>query len=253
MSTTTAERHPSLRLDSLDATGGEPARLPVLRSDPDLIAAVPEAHRPLALRACVAPVVEIPGGRWMPPSQDPAGFGLLVLSGVFCRRVCHGRQHGAELLGPSDVLRPSDGIDAWSSIESRADWHALGPARVAILDEQFVRRAAHFPAISVGLVHRALLRSRYLAVLLTIVGERRVDTRLEMLFWHLADRFGSRCGDWVTVPVPLTHSVLSELVAARRPSVTTALGRMESEGLVARYDAGWRLRASLPASGAAAS
>jgi len=29
-------------------------------------------------------------------------------------------------------------------------------------------------------------------------------------------------GEWVSMPVPLTHRLLSELVAARRPSVTTA-------------------------------
>ncbi|MGD9734613.1 MAG: helix-turn-helix domain-containing protein [Solirubrobacterales bacterium] len=242
-----SERRPHLRFDSLEGNGRPPdqKRHPVLRSDPDLLAAVPAEHRRLALRACLAPVVEVAAGHWTPPAQDPSGLGLLIVSGTLCRRVHHGRQHGAELLGPGDLLRPGDGIDEWSSIESDAAWHAINGARVALLDAEFARRAAHFPGLSVAFVHRALLRSRYLAVLLAIAGERRVDSRLEMVFWHLADRFGSRCGDWVKVPVPVTHGVLSELVAARRPSVTTAMGRLESAGLVVRSGDGWRLLASM--------
>ena len=57
-----------------------------------------------------------------------------------------------------------------------------------------------FPEIGVAIVRRALLRSRYLAILVAIVSQRKVETRLVMLFWHLADRFGHMRDGWVDVP-----------------------------------------------------
>lgn len=65
-----------------------------------------------------------------------------------------------------------------------------------------------------------------------------------MLFWHLADRFGQMRGEWVEIPVPLTHGTLSELVGARRPSVTTALSQLQENRILLRTDGGWRLLAN---------
>jgi CRP-like cAMP-binding protein len=45
------------------------------------------------------------------------------------------------------------------------------------------------------------------------------------------------------VPVPLTHRLLSELVAARRPSVTSALSRLQERGTIQRDGSGWLVRA----------
>lgn len=67
-----------------------------------------------------------------------------------------------------------------------------------------------------------------------------------MLFWHLADRFGQVHGDRVEIPVPLTHSILGELVAARRPSVTTALSHLQEQGTLLRDGRGWRLHGTIP-------
>ena len=67
-----------------------------------------------------------------------------------------------------------------------------------------------------------------------------------MLFWHLADRFGHVSGEWVDVPVPLTHGTLAELVAARRPSVTTALSHLYEREVLQRTSQGWRLRGKVP-------
>ncbi len=220
----------------------------VLRQDPDLGAAVAESRRELAARSCVANVLDIPRGEWKAEEMTPAGsgFGLLVLSGVLCRRVVQSERYGAELIGPGDLMRPWDRIGEWSTIPTESSWTAIEPARVAVLDAEFTRRAAPFPEIAVTLVRRGLLRSRYLAILIAIINQRRIETRLNMLFWHLADRFGQVRGEWVHVPVPLTHSLLGELVAARRPSVTTALSRLQERGVVVRDRQGWRLSGPAP-------
>lgn len=52
-----------------------------------------------------------------------------------------------------------------------------------------------------------------------------LELRLYLLFWHLTDRFGKVEREGVLVPLTLKHETLARLVRARRPSVTTALGR----------------------------
>jgi hypothetical protein len=59
-----------------------------------------------------------------------------------------------------------------------------------------------------------------------------------MLLWHLAERWGRVGNDGVIIPVRLTHSVLASLVAARRPTVSAALGDLEQHGLVRRIEQG---------------
>jgi CRP-like cAMP-binding protein len=67
-----------------------------------------------------------------------------------------------------------------------------------------------------------------------------------MLLWHLASRWGRVRGDGVTVPIKLTHSVLADLVAARRPTVTTALSELSKRGAVQPVTEGWLLRGQPP-------
>lgn len=218
------------------------------RVDPDLAAAVPAERRRLAARCCQARVAEIPDGDWSGQVEgiDSSGLGLLVLSGVLCRRVGQSECYGAELVGPGDLLRPWEQGGSWSSIPTEASWTVIQKARLAVLDAEFAQRASHFPELGSQLVGRALVRSRYLAILMAIISQRRVETRLTMLFWHLADRFGQVHGEWVEIPIPLTHSILSELVAARRPSVSTALSSLQERGTVLRDGRGWRLQGTVP-------
>ncbi|MGN6276273.1 MAG: Crp/Fnr family transcriptional regulator [Solirubrobacterales bacterium] len=221
----------------------------LLSQDPDLGAEIPEERLDLAQRACAARVIEARRGEWDWEESvqiDPSGYGLLVLSGLLCRRVVQGQRYGAELLGPGDLLRPWDKIGEWSSIPTDADWLVIENARLAVLDGDFTRRSAPFPQIGVALIRRGMLRSRYLATLIAIVSQRRVETRLTMLFWHLADRFGRVHGEHIDIPVPLTHRTLAELVAARRPSVSTALAKLQQQGVLTRHDRTWRLHGPPP-------
>jgi CRP-like cAMP-binding protein len=216
----------------------------ILQLDPDLGDGIPAERLELARRACRAETLEVPQGEWDPeanPGATDGGYGLLVLSGLFCRRVVQGQRYGAELLGPGDLLRPWDRIDEWSSIPIDSDWLVIEAARLAVLDSDFAARCGSFPEIGVALIRRGLMRSRYLAMLFAIVAQRRIETRLTMLFWHLADRFGRIGGEWVEIPVPLTHRILSELVAARRPSVSTALTKLHDQGVLLRTPEGWKL------------
>ena len=61
---------------------------------------------------------------------------------------------------------------------------------------------------------------------MAIVHQARVDVRLHMLLWHLAARWGRVRSDGTVLRLRLTHAVLADLVAARRPTVTTALSEL---------------------------
>lgn len=186
-------------------------------------------------------------GPWNPGPAGEDGFGLLVLSGFLVRRVGREEHHGAELLGPGDLLRPWLTPAEFASQPFKPTWQAVAAVELAILDGEFTRRMAPFPEVAVHLVERAMLRSRHLALELAIIQERRVDRRLHMLLWHLADRWGQMTSEGARVAAPLTHSLLAELVAARRPSVSTALGRLTEEGVVKRVGDAWILSGDPPA------
>ena len=117
---------------------------------------------------------------------------------------------------------------------------------MAVLDERFQIRMGRFPQLSGRLVARALERSRNLAVSMAIVHHPRVDVRLQMMFWHLAGRWGRVRGDGVSVPLRLTHSVLADLTAARRPTVSSALSDLTRRGVVHTTPEGWLLAGTPP-------
>jgi CRP-like cAMP-binding protein len=115
-----------------------------------------------------------------------------------------------------------------------------------VLDEQFALRAARYPSLTGQLVARAVQRSRDLAVNMAIVHQTRVDVRLHILLWHLARRWGRVRSDGVSLPLPITHSVLADLVAARRQTVTRALAELAAGGLVQATGDGWLLSGPPP-------
>jgi CRP-like cAMP-binding protein len=221
----------------------------LLDEDPDLGAGL-EPARFEAARADVRAVsVPVARGRWEDtewPQAVRQGLGLLVLEGLLIRGVELDERRGAELLTTGDLLRPWQREDAVASVPRRSAWEVIRPARIAVLDLDFVRRVEPYPELVGQLVGRGIRRSRHLAVNMAIVHQPKVDKRVHMLLWDLADRCGTRRRDGVFVPLRLTHEVLAALVAARRPTVSVALGSLERDGLVERVDGGWLLSGPPP-------
>ncbi|HEY7836315.1 MAG TPA: Crp/Fnr family transcriptional regulator [Solirubrobacteraceae bacterium] len=220
----------------------------VLEVDPGLAEAIPAHLRDRAAAECVASVISLPTGRWRnaPAVNGRGGIGLLVLDGLVVRRVGVEGRFGAELLGEGDLLRPWEGEDELPTLPMTTAWRVLEGARLAVLDERFMAHLADYPELGGRLVGRAVGRSRNIAVNMAIVHQARVDVRLHMLFWHLASRWGRVGSGGVTVPLRLTHAVLAELAAARRPTVTSALTGLSRRGLVRSTDSGWVLSGEPP-------
>ena len=206
----------------------------VLREDADLAATLVPETRQAALEECIAPVMRLNSGHWsgQVTGFSHGGIGLLVLDGLLVRRVGVDDRYGAELLGDGDLLRPWQEEDMQSTVPCTTRWQALQPTRLAVLDVRVTRRIARYPELTTRLVGRALQRSRNLAVNMAIVHQTRVDARLRILFWHLADRWGKVTRDGIVLPLGLSLATLADL---------------DARELVRRVDAGWLLAGERPA------
>jgi CRP/FNR family transcriptional regulator, cyclic AMP receptor protein len=207
---------------------GEPRRVRVVEAFPEIVEHLDPEQREQARRQLVADLVVAKAGRWTPqvPTDAPGHLGLLVLDGLLSRDVILEKPLATELVGQGDLLRPSDRDGADAPVPFEVSWTVLEPARFAVLDPVF----AHS-----------------LAITLAVSNLRRVDVRLLMLLWYLADRWGRVTPDGVIVPLRLTHETLARLVGAQRPSVTTAIRQLEQEDHLRRtQDRLWLLCGAPP-------
>ena len=232
---------------------GSPPVCHVLVEDPDLAEAIPNDRRDAAVERCVVPTLHLPTGSETWRAVDAFavdvlagdGIGFLVLEGLMIRRVGIDGRFGVELIGEGDVLRPWQDEDA-QTLPLEGCWSVLEPTRLAILDGDFTRRCGEFPELTARLFERAVRRSRRLVANIAIIHQARVDDRLHMLFWHFAARWGRVRGDGTLLPLRLTHAVLADLVAAQRPTVTSALAELGRRGLVSAVQDGWLLSGQAP-------
>ncbi len=235
------------RFDLLAPTSSR-AVVRVAEEDPQLLGPLDGELAQAARHQLVATTIRLDAGRWRPGADEPSGgcdgwLGLLVLDGMMVRQLEVDGLRCCELLGPGDVLRPWDEDDAGATLECRATWRVLEPARLALLDAAFARRACRWPMVTSELMHRSLRRSRSLSVLLSATQARRAEVRLRSLFWHLADRWGRVTPDGVLLELRLTHTLISQLTGLRRPSVSLSLGKLEEDDEILRVDKdAWLIR-----------
>jgi hypothetical protein len=217
--------------------------------DPDLLKGVDPTAVGELRRAASVRVMEIPAGHWPQDARPPRPlYGFFVLDGVLSRGVViHGRR-SAELLGPGDVLRPRASDDMESSIDFEVSWEMLQPVKLGVLDEQFAHSVAPWPAFTAALMDRMMRRSHSLAFHMAVSHMKLVEARLLLILWYYADRWGRVTREGVVLPLRMTHSMLARIVGARRPSVSTALGKLAERGLLERGAGGeWILLGSPPA------
>ena len=231
------------------ATAGPFARVAVLDEDAELREVVGAEHERRARAASMADVLDLPAGSYDASVHAPlarGGFGLLVLDGVLVRRVGLGGRFGAELLAQGDLLRPWQHDGEAAVLPFETTWRVVARTRLAVLDLGWAARMAHFPQVGGELAGRALQRSLRLALLMAIAQQARLDQRLWLLFWELADRYGKVHRDGVHIDLPLTHEVIGHLAAARRPSVSSALSRLSARGVLRREGRYWVVTGDVP-------
>jgi CRP/FNR family cyclic AMP-dependent transcriptional regulator len=224
----------------------EPQRVaPLLDLDPDLGQFLDGPRLDDARRQLLVRVRRIATGPWNTARlsvADAGHLGLLVLDGVLSREVLAADVISTELIGPGELLRPWQIAPDPALLRVSARWSVLADTRVAVLDRRLTSQLGTFPEIVSLLVERMTARTQRLAVTQAISQLNRVDQRLLTLFWHLAERWGRMTANGVAIPLTLSHRMLSQLVGARRPTVSTALGELARAGEVVRLDDGsWLL------------
>ncbi len=225
-------------------------RVAVLAVDAELAERLDGPRRAHAERLSTAELLTRERGVWRAgedADDGHDGLGLLVLDGVLVRRVGLEGRFCAELLSSGDLLQPAQHDGANVSLPFAATWQVIADLRLAVLDLDWMTRMSPFPEVLAELGRRMLMRSRRLAESLVIAQHHRLDERLWLFFWELADRFGRVGPDGVRLELDLTHTLIGHMVGAHRPSVSAALARLEREGRIRRRGRGWLLLGEAPA------
>ena len=223
------------------------ARVPIADLYPELVAEMPEQRREAARKELVAHVENLSTGPWTPGRERTGGVGILIVDGLLTRDVVLGETVATEIVGRGDVLRPAQHEGSGAPVPFDVEWRAIQPTTIAHLDRPFAAALARWPEAVEAIVAAAVRRSQSLALHLAVCHLRRVHTRVLVMMWHMADRWGKVGTEGVHVPLKLSHRALGHIVGAQRPSVTTALRRLAAEGRVSRRaDGTWMLHGDPP-------
>jgi CRP/FNR family cyclic AMP-dependent transcriptional regulator len=220
----------------------------VLEADRELSLRIAPEQLTEARKRLVAPVRCLsPGVCEVPDDNQHGHLGYLILDGLVAHDLVLAGNTSTELLGEGDVIEPSPPAGDDLLVHYRVFWHVLSPARLAILDGTFARALVQWPQVIATLLERAGRRTLRMEVHQALLQLSPVESRLLVLFWHLAERWGRVSRDGIILPLALTHQVLGQLVGCRRASVTTALKSLaRSRAVVRMADGGWLLRGDAP-------
>ena len=178
---------------------------PLLDLDPDLGQFLDEHRLEAARRRLLVRARRLTTGPWETDQlnvSDPGHLGLLVLDGVLSREVLAADVISTELIGGGELLRPWQMSPDASLLRVAVRWSVLAEARVAVIDRRVTRQLADYPEILSLLVERMAARAQRLAV----------------------------------------TQAISQLVGARRPTVSTAIGELSRDGQIRRMsDGSWML------------
>jgi CRP/FNR family cyclic AMP-dependent transcriptional regulator len=197
----------------------------------------------------VASVLELPTGHWDVPRREGARgrLGYLILEGLLARDMTIAGRTATELLGEGDVVQPWVANREEGLVRYRVGWNVLMPVRLAILDDAFGRSLADWPQVMSALLERATRRTHRMSIHEALLQLSPVETRLLVLFWHLAERWGRVTPAGIVLRLRLPHALLGQLVGCRRASVTTGLQHIYASGeLTRRSDGTWLLTGDPP-------
>jgi len=221
----------------------------ILELDPELGLRVPAGEISSARRELSASVLELPPGHWEVPRGEGARgrLGYLVLEGLLARDMTLVGQTATELLGDGDFVQPGIASREEGLVRYRVAWHVLMPVRLAVLDDEFGRSLARWPQVMSTLLERAIRRTHRMSIHEALLQLSPVETRLIVLFWYLAERWGHVTPAGIALRLRLPHALLGQLVGCRRASVTTALQHIYASGeLMRRADGSWLLTGAPP-------
>jgi hypothetical protein len=218
------------------------AGVALLKVDGQLGQGLSDGERELAERALVAPAMRLPAGPWDPTPLAKHGrsaLGLILVAGTVSQTLTMDGRATSHLIGPGDVMRPWADSTVPCPGLAHNNWTVLAPSVVALFDRRLIGLCARWPSVLVELAVRSTRQMNRLSLQVAIARIPRIDDRLLVLFWRIAQRWGRVTPEGVLIPLPLTHEVIASLVAASRPPVSTALAQLSRDGLLQRTRDGW--------------
>jgi hypothetical protein len=213
----------------------------LLELDPELGEGVAADEWDSAHEACRGPLLRLPRGPWdasevVGPRDDVVG--LLIVEGLVCREITLGPHQMLELLGAGDVLVPPPPDDGAPRLTSDPRFTAATKTTIVVLAGSYIRAACRWPTL-LAAVQRRLEAQREQVTLQGLIAHLpRADHRVLLTLWRLASRWGYVTPAGTRLPLPLTHGVLGQLSAARRPTTTLAVRTLESAGSILRLEDG---------------
>lgn len=214
----------------------------LLEAEPAFGVGLTPSHRKWAEQLLHVPTISLETGPIASELLDRTPH--LVVGGLLLRRIKVRGGRSVELLGDGDVLVP--GREDAASF-ARSEWTAVEATRLAALDFNPGTALARWPSVCAAISLRAIDRSRALALQAAVMSIVGIEDRLHVLFWALAERRGEMSREGVELSIGLSQEVLGEMVGARRPSVSSALGRLAERDLVLSRSPGrWLLKGDPP-------
>jgi CRP/FNR family transcriptional regulator, cyclic AMP receptor protein len=164
--------------------------------------------------------------------------GLVLSDGLISHEIALGEHVAFELLTPGDVLLlPAAGPDDLD-LRAHVTLTALNPAEVIVLSKPFIRAAARWPSLLTNVHRRLEAQRRRLALQGLATHLPRSEDRLLLILWILAGCCGRVTPEGILIPLSLSHESLGRLAAARRPTITLALRKLETTECVRRGPGG---------------
>jgi CRP/FNR family cyclic AMP-dependent transcriptional regulator len=163
----------------------------IIDADPELEDLLPPIDRERARRETRTRIRHLSVGDWdvaAAEELDSHHRGFLIVDGLISREVEVLGRRCVELLGAGDVIRPWSWDEEGSHVQAEVGWVVLEPAGLAVLNHHLVVRMTPWPQLGLELFNRGTRRAHALAVSLAIAHHQRVDDRLLLTLWHLAER-----------------------------------------------------------------
>ena len=110
---------------------------------------------------------------------------------------------------------------------------AIAPSRVVVVRKPVLAETIRrHPELAMEVLSAFSERLRQSDDKMGILLNRGVATRLAMLLWHLADRFGEPDVSGKALKPRLTHQDLSNMVASTREAVSKVMSEFQRDGLI---------------------
>lgn len=164
-------------------------------------------------------------------NETQKGIFLILSGGV---RVFYAAPSGREItraywfagnfIGGPDVFARTRNM--WSAVAIRDTSLLLLPS--ATLHSL----CASMPNLALGLIEAMVFKGRCYAAMAQMLGTRTVSERLTRVLLLLAEMYGIKTEEGVTISVPITHEEISHMVGATRQWVTVGLKRLQSDGII---------------------